>query len=113
MERATALIVSDLPIVARAAENILRATHTVARQTWREYLSRPRNGMAILVVDVTEVGRGTGLRLLRDVAAGTVVVVSTLHRNEIEVLVMDGSVARSQTVLPSLLALPTLSGIQV
>lgn len=101
-----ALVLSDLPIVGAAIGGVLHGQYDVTMTTWRNYIRAPLTDPALVVLDVTAIGRDSGLALLARLVRNAVVVVSTLHSNEVELLRLECGVFGEPHVLPSLLSLP-------
>jgi hypothetical protein len=102
--RPTAIIISDFPIVAAAANAVFGKRYDVTATTWSEYVDRRIERVDLVVVDVTTLAAETALSLLMRALPETRVVVCSLHQNEVKVFHLGSDGLMSEGEFPSLLA---------
>lgn len=103
--RPSALIVTDFPIIAAAAEAALVHTYQFSSTTWPAFVERAAEGADIIIVDVTTIDVEAALASLAPMLPTTRVVVFSLHQNEVKVYDVGQHGLRATGELPSLLAL--------
>lgn len=101
-----ALIISNLPILARSVAHAFRDKYDVMAQTWPHSEELPSFGVELIVLDVTLQGREAAHQLLAHMPPGTRAAICSLHRNEVDLYWIGDDGPAPEGELPSLLSLP-------